>query len=222
MTDARILVFARMPRPGSVKTRLVPPLSMREAAAVYAASLKDVIAGARGAGAALRIVHDEAPGADAYFAREFPELEREPQSSGDLGNRLVAAFASAFAAGASVVVAIGADSPTLPATYLREGLTATRKGGAALGPAADGGYYLVGLRHDLWPAARGMFLDIPWSTEQVFESTTQRAAAIGVEPWILPRWYDIDRIEDLELAHRDAPPDSHLARLLDAREWVER
>lgn len=219
MTEAQILIFAKMPRPGSVKTRLVPPLTLREAAAVHAASLRDVIESARRTGAPLRILHDGAPGADDYFAREFPQLESAPQSGGDLGRRLVEGFAGAFASGASVVVAIGADAPTLPTTHLAEGLTATREAGAALGPAADGGYYLVGVRHDLWPAASGLFLGIPWSTAQVFATTAERAAAIGMELRILPRWYDIDRIEDLELARRDAGPDSHLARLLDGRGW---
>lgn len=214
MTDAQILVFARMPRPGRVKTRLVPPLSMSEAAAVYAASLKDVIDSAGGTGAPLRILHDEAPGAEDFFARDFPDLEREPQAAGDLGNRLVVAFANAFAGGAAVVAAIGADAPTLPTSHLGEGLIATREAGAALGPADDGGYYLVGLRHDLWPAARELFLGVPWSTDRVFDTTVQRAAAIGVQPRVLPRWYDIDRIEDLERARGDAPADSHLARLL--------
>ena len=215
MTEAQLLIFARMPQPGRVKTRLVPPLTEREAAAVYAASLKDVIACARRTGAPLRILHDDASGAEEYFAREFPDLEREPQSAGDLGHRLAAAFTNAFAAGASAVAAIGSDAPTLPLSHLQEGLTATRKAGAALGPADDGGYYLIGLRHDIWPAARELFLGIPWSTAQVFETTAQRAAAIGVEPRVLPPWYDIDRIEDLGLARGDARPHSHLARLLD-------
>src|SRR5690606_29884632 len=105
----------------------------------YAASLKDVITGARRTGVPLRIVHDEGSGAEEYFAREFPDLERGPQSAGDLGHRLREAFASAFAAGTSAVVVIGSDSPTLPISHLREGLTATRETGAALGPADDGG-----------------------------------------------------------------------------------
>lgn len=218
MTEAHILVFAKMPRPGHVKTRLVPPLTMREAAAVHAACLKDVVAGARLTGARLRILYDEAPGAEDYFARSFAELERERQSAGDLGCRLGNAFANAFAAGASVVVAIGADAPTLPTSHLREGLKATRNAGVALGPAADGGYYLLGLHHDVWPAAREMFRGIPWSTALVFETTARRAAAIGLQPRRLPPWYDIDRIADLELARGDARPDSHLARLLDGSE----
>jgi uncharacterized protein len=216
VTETQILVFAKMPRPGHVKTRLVPPLTIEEAALVYAASLKDVIAGAMKTGMPLRILYDAEPGADRFFREEFPDLEREPQSVGSLGRRLTDAFAKAFAAGASVVVAIGTDSPTLPSTRLREALAATLETGAAVGPAADGGYYLIGLRQDIWPAAMNLFVEIPWSTDQVFATTMERAAEIGIAPLVLPGWYDIDRIDDLELARRDARPGSYLSRLLES------
>jgi uncharacterized protein len=214
VADARLLIIAKAPQAGRVKTRLVPPLTPREAAAVYEASLHDVVAGAAASGGAVHIVYDDCPGAAAYFERAFPAVPREPQSAGDLGARLAHAFSSAFVTGANVAVAIGADSPTLPASHLAQALAATRETGVALGPADDGGYYLLGLRRDAWPGAEGLFRDVPWSTNAVFEWTVRRAARSGLSVHRLPRWYDIDRIDDLRRARSDARPDSMLARLL--------
>jgi hypothetical protein len=213
--EAHLLVFAKAPQAGRVKTRLVPPLTPLQAARVHEASLLDVVAGAVESGGAVRILYDDTADADAYFARAFPGMQRRPQLAGDLGRRLVNAFAAGFADGAACVVAIGADSPTLPRSYLRDGLAATREAGAALGPADDGGYYLIGLRRDVWPKAEVLFDDIPWSTDLVCETTRQRAAEIGLPVRVLPQWYDIDRIDDLRRARMHARADSHLARLLD-------
>jgi uncharacterized protein len=222
MTDAHLLVFAKAPQPGCVKTRLVPPLTPEGAAAVYEAALRDVIAGALGSGARVRILFDDTPGAEAYFARAFPELERRPQCAGDLGRRLCAALATRFAEGAESVAVIGADSPTLPGAYLSEGLAALREADGVLGPADDGGYYLIGVRRDAWPEAATLFREVPWSTDRVVQITLQRAAEIGLELRVLARWYDIDRAEDLARARTDARADSHLARLLAADGSVTR
>jgi rSAM/selenodomain-associated transferase 1 len=215
VTEAHLLVFAKAPQAGRVKTRLVPPLTPLEAARVHEASLLDVMAGAMESDAAVRILYDDTTDAAAYFARAFPGVESRPQPAGDLGRRLVEAFAAGFADGAACVVAIGADAPTLPRSYLSDGLAATLEAGAALGPAADGGYYLIGLRRDVWPNAEVLFDDIPWSTDLVCETTRQRAAEIGLPLRVLPQWYDIDRIDDLRLARMHTRADSHLARLLD-------
>lgn len=216
MTDEWLLVFAKAPQPGRVKTRLVPPLTPEEAAAVCEASLRDVIAGARRSGARVGILYDDTPGAAGYFAVAFPDLERQPQSAGDLGRRLFDAFASRFAEGADSVTAIGTDSPTLPTAYLTEGLATPRKAAGVIGPTADGGYYLIGLRRDAWPDAASLFRDVPWSTDRVFQVTLQRAAENGLDLRVLAEWYDIDRVDDLTLARTHARADSHLARLLTA------
>jgi uncharacterized protein len=209
-----LVIFAKMPHPGGVKTRLAPPLSLAQAAAVHQACVLDVVALATAAVVDVRIFHDDRPGADAYFARAFPGIGLSAQCPGDLGDRLSDAFSRMFAEGVERVVIIGADSPTLPPDRLSEGLAALHRHEIALGPATDGGYYLVAIRRGAWPQARAVFEDIPWSREQVLEMTLARAEAVGFRPHLLEPWYDIDRIGDLERARRDTRAHSHLRKLL--------
>lgn len=209
-----LAIFAKAPQTGRVKTRLSPPLSPDQAAAVHRACLRDVVALATSVAGDLRIFHDDGPGAREYFAAAFPELPLSVQRSGDLGERLADAFDRMFATGAASAAIIGADSPTLPAKQLSDGLAAVREHDIALGPTADGGYYLVAIRDEAWPRARTLFEDIPWSTDRVLERTISRAEAAGFQPRLLDPWYDIDRIEDLRLAQQHAPLCSHLGQLL--------
>jgi len=81
---------------------------------------------------------------------------------------------------------------------------------AVIGPAIDGGYYLIGLRADAWPAAAVLFSDMAWSTSTVLEQTLQRAAEAGIAVHSVPQWYDIDTIDDLRVAADDVLPDSRL------------
>jgi uncharacterized protein len=110
------------------------------------------------------------------------------------------------------VAIIGADAPTLPRSMLSHGLLATRDADVALGPALDGGYYLVAIRSEAWPRADRIFQEIPWSTERVLERTLERAREAGLEAAILEAWYDIDEYEDVIRAARDVA-DGALARL---------
>jgi uncharacterized protein len=215
MVDSVLVVFAKAPRVGAVKTRLVPPLTAMQAAAIYEASLRDVIALAIAVTPEVRLCFDDAPGAAAYFDREFPGLAAFAQSRGNLGQRLRAAFDGQFGSGAGRVAIIGADSPTLPHQYLADGLVGTgRDTDVTLGPTADGGYYLVSIRAAAWPRAATIFENIPWSTDAVLSRTLARAGASGLRCRLLERWYDIDRVEDLERARGDMRSGGHLARLL--------
>ena len=224
MNDRLLVVFSKAPVPGRVKTRLTPPLSPERAAAVHEASLRDVVARAGGVEADLVIRYAGGAGSREYFRRSFPDLSALPQGTGDLGSRLSNAFDAAFASGRVAVVAIGADSPTLPPSRLSEAFSTLTRSDTAqpdvlLGPAIDGGYYLVGLTTRVWPRARDLFRHIPWSTRQVLGATLERAAelALGVE--LLDPWYDIDGIDDLRAAAADAQPTSHLGRLLALDGW---
>ncbi len=212
----RLIVFAKPPVPGLVKTRLSPPLSRAEAAAVHEASLKDVVAAARRTGFDVEI-HFAGSDDDggAFFAREFADVARRPQSGGDLGHRMSAAFEGAFARGETRVLLVGSDSPTLPREELDAAAREAVAGTVVLGPALDGGYYLVGMRAESWPAARRMFEGVRWSTDSVFTATVERLAAEGMGVHLLTPWYDIDHIEDLRIAALHAGRESHLGRLLD-------
>ncbi len=218
MADDRLLVFARSPEAGRVKTRLSPPLPPDEAAAVYEACLRDVLALAARERGRLAVWVDGGPAAHAYFARAFPVVPAEPQSADDLGARIEDAFRRNFDEGAERVVIVGADAPTLPESCLHDAFDFLAEVPVVLGPALDGGYYLVGLRRSAWPAAGALFRDIPWSTAEVLRRTGERADAAGLELRLLPAWYDIDRPEDLARARAHAAPGSHLARWLDGPE----
>lgn len=211
-----LIVFAKAPVPGRVKTRLVPPLTAEEAARIYEASLADVVAMAEDANAASVLSYDPANGAAEYFEARFPTLSQVKQQGKDLGERLRHAADDAFASGADRVCIIGGDSPTLPPGYLRQSFGELQDAEVVFGPTEDGGYYLVGIRSTAWPAATAIFESIPWSSPDVLEASLEAGRAAGLAVHLAPSWFDIDRPEDLLTAATQAAPGSHLASLLTA------
>jgi rSAM/selenodomain-associated transferase 1 len=191
-----LAIVAKAPRAGDVKTRLCPPLSHVEAAALSAAFLGDTVdlvrrcPGARGA-----FVYTPAD-REPYFAGLAPEFLRVAQQGPDLGARMQHAFTALFAIGAPAVIALGADIPTLPIATLAEAVRrlADDQVDVVLGPSDDGGYYLIGLRRSQ-PA---LFEDIAWSTSAVCEQTLAAASAAGLAVSLLPAWFDVDTAADLE------------------------
>jgi rSAM/selenodomain-associated transferase 1 len=130
-----------------------------------------------------------------------PEMIKQEGKS--LGEKLVHAFGIAFGKGFRQVVIIGSDSPNLPSRYLDQAFTAMNGADMVIGPALDGGYYLIGLSRP----SMTLFDDVSWSTDQVFERTTQNAAAQGYHWRALPNHYDIDTIDDLQTLHRELSRD---------------
>ncbi len=197
-----IVIFARALVPGRVKTRLAGALSRQQAADVHRACLQDTIslvASVRGCRKWLLVA------ASARAARRLAtkmRLRREwrvaPQSGRDLGARLERAFAQQFQARARSVVVIGSDSPWMGRARIERAFRRLERADAVLGPAADGGYYLVGLRRPL-PL---MFRNIPWGTSRVFALTTRRLKQMGASVALLEADFDLDRISDLRRASR--------------------
>ncbi|HJW14141.1 MAG TPA: TIGR04282 family arsenosugar biosynthesis glycosyltransferase [Thermoanaerobaculia bacterium] len=208
-----VALLAKAPAAGRVKTRLSPPLTPEEAAAVARACLEETIAAFAGDPALpLTLFFDGAldePLERVLAARGVPI---RPQASGDLGARLRAAFGVLFDAGASGAIAIGSDSPTLPVARLRDAALALATYDAVLGPAEDGGYYLLGLARPEWRLLEG----IPWSSDAVARVTRERAAAIGATMRLLEPWYDVDDAETLRRAIADAPQGGAFRRALGA------
>jgi rSAM/selenodomain-associated transferase 1 len=192
-------IMTKAPQAGHVKTRLVPPLSPAEASTLHACFLADTAANI----AALARTHAcqgiavyTPPGSEALLARLLPPGFRLVCQRGDgLGHRLRSAAADALGADYAAVCLIDADSPTLPAEALVQAMEALARPGdrLVLGPADDGGYYLIGLKAP-HPA---LFEDIDWSTGRVLAQTLARAEAIGLETVLLPPWYDVDDAEAL-------------------------
>lgn len=211
----RLLVFAKAPVPGAVKTRLVPPLTPEQAARVHTAALRDTVAAACAAlprdATELWVAGDAATA--QHIACVVPGLRVERQGSGDLGARLADGFARSFQRGSERVVIVGSDHPTLPGERLREAFEALGPHPVVLGPSEDGGYYAVGLVRETWPVARGLFDAIPWSSAEVLSMTLARAAELGLRATLLPPGYDLDDAASLARVLRDAAPGSEIARL---------
>jgi len=190
-----LIIFAREPVPGRVKTRLARYLGDQAATDLYAAMLKDVLENT----AELKGVRTMTFWAtDGGPAPELPAphiIESFVQSGMNLGDRMAAAFETAFSSGVEACCIIGSDSPDLPAEYIRQAfdLLEHDETDTVFGPAEDGGYYLLGLRRN-W---LGFFQNIPWSTTAVLEASLKRAGELGLRITLLPTWYDLDELKDL-------------------------
>ena len=191
--------MAKAPRRGEVKTRLVPPLSEAEAALLSGCFIRDAAGNILAAAEATAIdgyVAYSPVGSEDLFAALLPEQIRllPPRRIG-LGASLLDAAEDLIAGGYGSVCLVNADSPTLPTAVLVEAARVLAAPGdrLVLGPADDGGYYLIGLKH----AHRRLFEDIDWSTERVFRQTLERARELGLDTITLPGWYDVDDISSL-------------------------
>ena len=194
-SSACVLVFARYPTPGQAKTRLIPALGPAGAAQLYQHLAERVIAQVRALPFPVEIALWYS-GATAATMQAWlgDDLIYCPQPEGDLGHRLSAAMDWAFAQGYGSALVIGTDCPDLNAAILTQGLEALAAGAdLVLGPAQDGGYYLLGLTSPQ-PA---LFEGITWSTAAVLAQTLAQAERLHLTPTYLPTLVDIDTPEDL-------------------------
>jgi hypothetical protein len=213
--------MAKAPRAGHVKTRLCPPLTPDEAAHLYRAFLRDKVEQVRGLRGVSRVVAYAPAAARPCFEALAPDFALVPQREGNLGARLVELFRQLLARGTEGVLVIDSDTPTLPPEFLRRAVDAIGdpRRDLVLGPSADGGYYLIGLR-----ACRPeLFEDMPWSTSEVLAETLARAGRLGLRVAMLPEWFDVDSGADLarldaSLADANDSIARHTRGVLGARE----
>lgn len=192
--NARILIMAKAPEAGRVKTRLMPVLDAQAAADLHARLLEGVVARLSAAGlAAVELWCAPDPGADLFqrLARGYG-VSLHRQSDGDLGERMGSAARDALTRSAAVVL-VGADCPLLDGGYAAAALTALDGHDAVLGPAEDGGYVLLGLHR----APRELFDDMPWGGDRVARMTRMRMCGLGWDWCELSALWDVDRPEDL-------------------------
>ncbi len=199
MTKKILVLMAKEPRAGKVKTRLCPPLSEKQAAELYKCFLLDKIAALdqiRTAKSNIQCALAFAPTrALDFFQRFAPSwLELVPQVGPDLGQRLIGLFGHFFDRGFDQVVVTDSDSPTLPREYLEKSFDLLEHSDLAIGPSEDGGYYLIGLKAKQPMLFRGIL----WSTDKVFIETINRAEKEKLAVSLLPNWYDVDTPLDLE------------------------
>src|SRR5208282_2001075 len=192
-----IAVMAKASAPGRTKTRLVPPLTFEEAAALNTAFLQDVTDNLLLAGRYAAIAGYAAyapPGSEDFFYRILPSaIGLIDAGLPNFGDCLFRTIQEILARGHGSAVVLNSDSPTLPTALLIEVADVLAQPGerAVLGPSSDGGYYLLGLK----AAHRRMFEEIAWSTEAVAAQTLERAGEIKLDVHMLPVWYDVDDIE---------------------------
>ncbi len=190
---SRLVVFLKAPRSGEVKTRLAETLGADAARAAYRQLVETLLANL----ASLHAVELCFAPPDAS-AEIKPWLRADwsacPQSGGDLGARLHAAFTEHFLSDAEQVVIIGSDCPDVTATDIEDAWLALTGHDVVLGPALDGGYWLVGLR----APQPGLFTAMPWSTDAVFAETMRRARESDLRIAVLRELADVDTVADWE------------------------
>jgi rSAM/selenodomain-associated transferase 1 len=188
-----LIVIAKAPVPGRVKTRLCPPCTPAEAARLARAALHDTLdAALRSRAGRLVLALDGAPG--AWVPDAFEVI---PQRGAGLAERLSAAFADV----GDPAFLVGMDTPQLTPDLLDEGLAAVATGDSAFGASLDGGYWAVGLRR---PDPR-VFAGVPMSTARTGAVQRTRMASLGLRPRILPPLLDVDTFEDALAVAADAP-----------------
>ena len=186
MPAPRLVLFTRFPEPGRAKTRLIPALGPDGAARVHRRLTERSVAAMRASGLPVEVrITGAEP--EAFATWLGGDLAFVPQGRGDLGERLARASADA------PVILLGADTPALSAARLVEAAAARTRRAGVLGPAEDGGYWLLGLSR----AMPFLFVDMPWSTDAVFRLTRERLVSAGIQPALLATLADCDRPDDL-------------------------
>jgi rSAM/selenodomain-associated transferase 1 len=196
-----LVIFAKAPIPGQVKTRLCPPLTPDEAATLHGSFVLDTLERTKTAAVKLKLPIDRylacAPSVTHVFFKIMEErqgVKLIDQVGDDLGARMNQAFAILFAQGYRQVLLIGTDVPTLPLDHFKQAIVLLERHDLVLGPACDGGYYLIGLKR---PTPE-LFVDVPWSTDQVLRLTQEKAGALGLTTTSLGPWRDVDTLADLQ------------------------
>ncbi len=191
-----LIVFAREPIPGRVKTRLAASIGDVAAATLYGAMLREVLETAhRLEDVAVHLFWDCEEGALPRVAESFC-CRSHRQSAGDLGERMAAAFDQLYAEGYTSCCIIGSDAPDLPPSYIQDAFQLLESAVAQVifGPCSDGGYYLLGMK----ASHPELFSGIPWSTGSVLERSREAAITAGLTVALLPEWQDIDTLADFQ------------------------
>jgi rSAM/selenodomain-associated transferase 1 len=196
-----LVIFAKAPVPGQVKTRLCPPLTPDEAATLHGSFVIDTLERTKAAVGKLKLDMDRylacAPSSGHVFFKIMEErqgVKLIDQVGDDLGARMHHVVETMFSRGYRRTIIIGTDVPTVPLDHFKQALTSLEDHDLVLGPALDGGYYLIGINQ----AVPELFSGIPWSTGQVLRLTQEKAARLGLKTALIQPWRDVDTLDDLE------------------------
>ncbi|MGM0366294.1 MAG: TIGR04282 family arsenosugar biosynthesis glycosyltransferase [Actinomycetota bacterium] len=193
--SARLIVFCKQPVPARVKTRMVPPLTYNEAALLYDAFLKETVNFSRKIKGVERILSFYPPESQNRLNSLIDmNWTTQVQQGNNFSQRLLNAFKENLSGNKPVVV-IGSDSPSLPPDLIYAAFKALEKHKIVIGPAIDGGFYLLGLKEFY----TRIFDQVRWSSKNTLSDTLKNIRHMGIEPFMLPEWYDVDDIYDLKL-----------------------
>jgi rSAM/selenodomain-associated transferase 1 len=196
-TDSALVIFAKAPIPGQVKTRLCPPLTPDEAATLQGSLVLDMVERSRQVERRLDRWLACAPSRTLTFFKIMEErhgIRCLDQIGEDVGTRMDHVFQGLFAQGYRKVVMVGTDIPALQPSTFVEALTLLSNHDLVLGPAQDGGYYLIAMAKPIPEVFEG----IPWSTDQVRALTLKKAESLGLKTALLAMCRDLDTVEDLQ------------------------
>ncbi|NET46122.1 TIGR04282 family arsenosugar biosynthesis glycosyltransferase [Okeania sp. SIO2B3] len=197
MEHQQLIIFTRYPEPGKTKTRLIPALGAEGAANLQRQMTETTVKKANKLFDFISLsIEVRFVGGDLQLMKNWlgSDLKYQEQGMGDLGERMARAFQFAFNRGMKSVVIIGIDCPSLTPEIILQAFTKLTKSDVIIGPATDGGYYLIGLRK-ITPE---LFQGINWGTSEVFSKTVAIAQSLKLVIDYLPKLSDIDRPEDLE------------------------
>ena len=200
-SDGALVIFAKAPIPGQVKTRLCPPLTPDEAATLHGSFVIDMLERSRTAAGKFKLPLDRylacAPASTHVFFKIMEERQGVAlidQEGEDIGARMCHAFERLFQKGYRFALLLGTDVPTLPFEHYQQAVTLLQSNDLVLGPALDGGYFLIGLKRPV----PELFTGIPWSTSRVLALTQEKAMTLGLKTALLSSWRDCDAIDDLK------------------------
>ncbi len=211
MSDECLGLFAKYWQPGQVKTRLAKAIGAERAATAYFQFVSTMLERLSDCCAEKWLAYTPSERALQFDTVLPVGWQSEPQAAGDLGLRMKSFFERRLAAGCRRVVLLGSDSPHVPLEYVQQAFDQLQRHDLVLGPSEDGGYWLVG-------AAGGVpdiFEAIPWSTPQVWSSTLAAIRTAGLSHAVLPTWYDIDELDDLDRLMNDLRQNSGREPALD-------
>jgi len=214
ISKERLIIFTRYPKTGSTKTRLIPLLGAEGAANLQRKMTEHILLRMKGLtasnGVTIEIRYD---GGNEEMMKQWlgSEFEYALQGGGDIGERMQQAFEDAFKSGAATVVIIGTDIPDLTAVDITKAFATLKQKKMVLGPAKDGGYYLIGLQKNAFsPAIGDLFAGIKWGEHDVLKKTLNISKQLGLNYSLLKEMDDVDRPEDISiwersqiLGHRD-------------------
>ncbi len=204
-TKNAVIIFTKFPAPGLVKTRLIPALGAQGAADCQRRMSEQIVRQARELQRYRTTdlqIHYQGGKTKMMAAWLGDDLDYYPQRGDNIGCRMAAAFQQAFAAGNQRIILAGSDCPALTAAILHSALNKLKQLDLVLGPAMDGGYYLIGLNRPC-PA---LFTELSWGTSKVLAETLKKAGEQGLSVNLVDTLYDIDRPEDLRYFHNYPRP----------------